>query len=218
MRQREIEARAQIEERRRIARDLHDVVLQDLSGVLQSLRLTHLRSKNTGLGLELEEELEALGRASSGLRGAIYDLRHETEGGSFVKSVESLIEANRKLTPEREIALTIGDGFRKVVPPEIGVDLLRVLREILTNARRHSGASNVDVRLRAEGNTVVAEVTDDGRGFDPTVAQGGVGFVGMRERVEELGGEIEVSSRSGEGTEVTVRVPMGDGTSTPLHL
>src|SRR5215213_6217514 len=135
LRQREIEARAQIEERRRIARDLHDVVLQDLSGVLQSLRLTHLRSKNTGLGLELEEELEALGRASSGLRGAIYDLRHETEGGSFVKSVESLIEANRKLTPEREIALTIGDGFRKVVPPEIGVELLRVLREILTNAR-----------------------------------------------------------------------------------
>src|SRR5919112_18586 len=90
LRQREIEARAQIEERRRIARDLHDVVLQDLSGVLQSLRLTHLRSKNTGLRLDLEEELEALGRASSGLRGAIYDLRHETEG-SFVKSVESLI-------------------------------------------------------------------------------------------------------------------------------
>jgi signal transduction histidine kinase len=120
----------------------------------------------------------------------------------------------RKLTLEREIALTIGDGFRKVVPPEIGVELLRVLREILTNARRHSGTSNVDVRLRAEGNTLVVEVTDDGRGFDPTVAQGGVGLVGMHERVEELGGEIEVSSRPGEGTEVTVKVPAGDGTPT----
>jgi signal transduction histidine kinase len=217
LRQQEIETRAQIEERRRIARDLHDVVLQDLSGVLQSLRLTHLRTKNTGLGLELEEELEALGRASSGLRSAIYDLRHEREG-SFVKSVESLVEVNRKLTPEREITLTVGDGFRKVVPPEIGVKLLRVLREILTNARRHSGASNVDVRLRAEGNTLVAEVTDDGRGFDPTVAQGGVGLVGMRERVEELGGVIEISSRPAEGTEVTVRVPVAGGTPTPVKL
>ena len=213
MRQREIETRAQIEERRRIARDLHDIVLQDLSGALQSLRLTYLQSKNTELGLELEEELEALGRASSGLRGAIYDLRHEREG-SFVKSVESLIEVNRKLTPEREIALTIGDGFEKVVAPEIGVELLRILREILTNVRRHSGASNVDVRLRAEGHTLVAEVTDDGRGFDPTVAQGGVGLVGMRERVEELGGEIEVGSRPGEGAKVTMRVAMGHGTST----
>jgi signal transduction histidine kinase len=98
LRQQEIVARAQREERRRIARDLHDVVLQDLSGVLQSLRLTHLRSKNAGPGLELEEELEALGRSSSGLRSAIYDLRHEKES-SFVESVESLVEVNRKLTP-----------------------------------------------------------------------------------------------------------------------
>src|ERR671920_170584 len=90
LRQQEIETPAQNEERRRIARDLHDVVLQDLSGVLQSLRLTHLRSKNAGMALDLEEELEALGRASSGLRGAIYDLRQERES-SFSESVESLV-------------------------------------------------------------------------------------------------------------------------------
>ena len=217
LRQQEIEARAQIEERRRIARDLHDVVLQDLSGALQSLRLTHLRSKNTGLGLELEEELEALGRASSGLRSAMYDLRHEREG-SFVKSVESLVEVNRRLTPEREIALTIGDGLWEGFPREIGVELAARSEGDPHQRRRHSGARNVDVRLRAEGNTLVAEVTDDGRGFDPAVAQGGVGLVGMRERVEELGGEIEVSSRPGEGTEVTVRVPVGGGTPAPRRL
>ena len=207
LRQQEIEVRAQNEERRRIARDLHDVVLQDLSGALQSLRLTHLRSKNAGPGLELEEELEALGRASSGLRGAIYDLRHEGES-SFVESVESLVEVNRRLTPERQIALTIGEGLRGALPRKIGVELLRVLREILTNARRHSGARKIEVRLRTEGDTLVVEVADDGRGFDPAVAQGGVGLVGMRERVEALGGEIEVSSRPGNGTEVTVRVPL----------
>jgi signal transduction histidine kinase len=210
--QQEIEVRAQNEERRRIARDLHDVVLQDLSGVLQSLRLTYLRSKNAGLWLDLEEELEALGRASSGLRSAIYDLRQERES-SFVESVESLVEVNRKLTPEREIALIIGDGFWGTFSPEIGVELLRILREVLTNVRRHSGARNVEVRLRAEREMVIAEVTDDGCGFDPAVARGGVGLVGMRERVEGLGGEIEVRSRPGEGTEVTVRVPSWYGTS-----
>jgi signal transduction histidine kinase len=207
LRQQEIEVRAQNEERRRIARDLHDVVLQDLSGALQSLRLTHLRSKNAGPGLELEEELEALGRASSGLRSAIYDLRHEGES-SFVESVESLVEVNRRLTPERQIALTIGEGLRGALPRKIGVELLRVLREILTNARRHSGARKIEVRLWTEGDTLVVEVADDGRGFDPAVAQGGVGLVGMRERVEALGGEVEVSSRPGNGTEVTVRVPL----------
>ena len=170
LRHQEIEARTQREERRRIARDLHDVVLQDLSGALQSLRLTHLRAKGLGMNLDLEEELEALGRATSGLRSAMYDLRHEKER-SFVKSVESLVELNRQLTPERKIALAIGEGFREAFPQEVGVELLRVLREALTNVRRHSRARSVEVRLQTEGETLVAEVADDGRGFDPETAQ-----------------------------------------------
>jgi len=80
-------------ERRRIARDLHDIVLQDLAGALQSLRLTDLQSKGSGLGLDLEEELEALGRATSGLRSAIYDLRHEKEQ-PFLKISQSVGEAD----------------------------------------------------------------------------------------------------------------------------
>ncbi len=215
LRTREIEARTQREERRRIARDMHDAVLQDLSGVLQSLRLTHLRSRKAGLELDLEEELAALGRAASGLRSAIYDLRHEKES-SFVESVESLVELNRQLTPERKIALTIGEDLPGTSPSEeVGVELLRVVQEALTNARRHSGASNVGLRLRAEGEALVAEVTDDGRGFDPVAVEGGVGLVGMRERVEAVGGEIEVSSRPGAGTKLAVRVPLGDGTRAP---
>ena len=84
LRQQEIEVRAQNEERRRIARDLHDVVLQDLSGALQSLRLTHLRSKNAGPGLELEEELEALGRVEQGVEGPHYiSLIRLTARGGF---------------------------------------------------------------------------------------------------------------------------------------
>src|ERR687897_830707 len=78
-------------ERRRIARDLHDIVLQDLSGALQSLRLADLRAKGSGTALDLGEELEALARATSGLRSAIYDLRREGEQ-PLVKSIESLVD------------------------------------------------------------------------------------------------------------------------------
>jgi PAS domain S-box-containing protein len=201
-------------ERRRIARDLHDIVLQDLSGALQSLRLTHLQSKGSGLGLDLEEELEALWRASSGLRSAIYDLRREKER-PFVKAVESLAEQNRQLTSERKIGLVVEEGFPEELPGEVSVELLRVLQEALTNARRHSGASNVEVRLRTEGEALVAGVIDDGRGFDRASVRAGVGLSAMRERVEGLGGEIAIRSRPGEGTSVTVRVPLGGGTPAP---
>jgi signal transduction histidine kinase len=201
-------------ERRRIARDLHDIVLQDLSGTLQSLRLTHLRAKNSGLELDLEEELEALWRASSGLRSAIHDLRREKER-PFVKAVESLAQQNRQLTSERKIGLVVEEGFPEELPGEVSVELLRVLQEALTNARRHSGASNVEVRLRTEGEALVAGVIDDGRGFDRASVRAGVGLSAMRERVEGLGGEIAIRSRPGEGTSVTVRVPLGGGTPAP---
>jgi PAS domain S-box-containing protein len=203
-------------ERRRIARDLHDIVLQDLSGALQSLRLTHLQAKGSGMELELEEELEALRRATSGLRSAIYDLRHE-KGRPFVESVKSLVELNRQLTPERKIGLMI-EGLPEELPGEVSVELLRVLQEALTNARRHSAARKVEVRLRMEGKAILIEVADDGRGFEPESAKSGVGLSAMRERVEGLGGRIEVTSLPDEGTKVKVRVPLGGGTPAPRRL
>jgi signal transduction histidine kinase len=216
LRAQEIEVRTQREERRRIARDLHDVALQDLSGALQSLRLTHLRARGSGL-VDLGEELQALRRATLGLRSAIYDLRLEKER-PFVKSVESLGELNRQLTPEREVTLRIEEGFPEDLPGEVSVELLRVLQEALANARRHSGASSVEVRLRTEGEAVLAGVIDDGRGFDPSSTRSGVGLSAMRERVEVLGGNIEVESRPGEGTKVRVRVPLEDGNPAPRRL
>jgi PAS domain S-box-containing protein len=198
-------------ERRRIARDLHDIVLQDLSGALQSLRLTHLKTKKSGRDIDFEEELGALGRASSGLRSAIYDLRHEKER-PFLESVESLVDLNRQASDEREIRLIVEEGFPVSLPGKESVDVLRVLQEALTNARRHSGAGRVEVRLRTENQDVLAEVVDDGRGFDPASVRAGVGLSAMRERIEGLGGKIEVRSRPGEGTKVTVTVHLGGDT------
>src|SRR3712207_4004697 len=168
-------------ERRRIARDLHDIVLQDLSGALQSLRLTDLQAKGSGMALDLEEELEALGRASSGLRSAIYDLRREKQQ-PFVESVESLVKLNRQATPEREIRLVVEEGFPRGLSEKESVELLRVLQEALTNARRHSEARNVELTLRTEGEAVLAGGADDGRGFDPGSARAGIGLSAMRDR------------------------------------
>ena len=210
-------AEIRLAERRRIARDLHDIVLQDLSGALQSLRLTHLQARRSELWLDLGDELQALGRASSGLRSAIYDLRREKER-PFLESVESLVELNQQGTPERDIRLLVEEAFDVGLSAKASVELLRIMQEALANVRRHSAARNVEVRLRTDVEAILLEVTDDGHGFDPMVAQGGVGFVGMRERVEELGGEIEVKSRPGEGTEVTVRIPSGGGTPGPRRL
>jgi PAS domain S-box-containing protein len=201
-------------ERRRIARDLHDIVLQDLSGALQSLRFAHLQAKKSRISIDFQEELGALGRASSGLRNAIYDLRHEKEQ-PFLESVEALVELNQQATPEREMRLVIEEGFPVSLPAKESVELLRILQEALANIRRHSAARNVEVGLRTDDEAILIEVADDGRGFDPGSARAGIGLSSMGERVEGLGGKIEVRSHPGEGTKVMVRVPVGDGTPDP---
>ena len=167
--------------------------------------------------MDLEEELEALGRASSGLRSAIYDLRREKER-PFLESVESLVELSQRATPEREIRLVAEERLVKDLSGRASVELLRILQEALANVRRHSAARSVEVRLWTDDEAILLEVADDGRGFDPGTASAGVGLSAMRERVEELGGEIEVSSRSGEGTKVTVKVPLEGDTPNPRRL
>jgi PAS domain S-box-containing protein len=190
-------------ERRRIARDLHDVVLQDLMGTLQGMQAAQVESEKPGL----EQEIAVLRRAVGSLRNAIYDLRLEKEQ-PFVRAVESLVELNRQLTPEREIRLTIRDGFLPELPDGADVELLRVLQEALVNARRHSAARRVEVILSTERRVVQAEVADDGRGFYPASVQEGLGISGMRERASALGGRLEIKSAPSEGTSVKVEAPL----------
>ena len=206
LRAREIEARTQKEERRRIARDLHDTVLQDLAGVLQSLRLTYLQSKGSELVLDLEEELEALGRAILGLRKAVHDLRGEKER-PLVKSVESLVEQHRRLALDCNVDLVVEEGLPNRLPRAVGVELLRVIREALTNARHHSGAKSVAVTLKVEGSDLVAEISDDGQGF-ALEGTPGVGLSSMQERAAIVDGRLEIESEVGQGTSVRLQVPV----------
>ncbi|HZC03688.1 MAG TPA: ATP-binding protein, partial [Gammaproteobacteria bacterium] len=170
------------------------------------LRLSDLQSKGSELGLDLEEELEALGRATLGLRNAVNDLRDEKER-PFVKSVESLVELNRRLAPDCNIELLVEDGFPNGLLGEAGVELLRVIREAFTNTRYHSGAKTVVVTLKVEGSDLVVEISDDGQGFELETTPG-MGLSSMQERVAMVDGKLEIESKVGRGTSVRLRVPV----------
>ena len=196
-------------ERSKIARDLHDGPLQDLTYALAEAQLTRMLSKDQQLNARLEQEIAALKRAGQGLRSAVYDLRlEESAQRSVVSSVEDLVDLNRTMGQGRyEVELIVEEGFPHTLPGRLGTELVRIIQEALNNARRHSEAKNIRVVLGLEGNVCWAEVEDDGRGFEPSSPRRGVGTSSMRERAEAFGGEVEVKSEPGKGTRVQVRLP-----------
>ncbi|MDP9457396.1 MAG: PAS domain S-box protein [Actinomycetota bacterium] len=194
-------------ERRRIARDMHDRVLSDLVYALQDIQIKQALS---GQDCGLEDAAEAMRRSVEGLRAAIFELRlEETLERSIASSLESLAEVNRRMFRGRcNVELLLGEGTTEAIPETTGEELVRIVQEALNNARRHSGASNIRVSLRVEDGRVLAEVSDDGRGFDPRSSMGGVGMSSMRERAQSLGGELEVESEPGKGTTVRFKGPL----------
>lgn len=211
-------------ERRRISRELHDVVLQDLTYALQSMQLSRAVASTTGSdgdsdGLADEErdrQIEALRRSVKGLRDAIYDLRLEgVREQPLVRSLESLVELNRQMAPEREIDLVVEEGFPDSISGVSGVEMTRIVQEALANIRRHSGARRVEVRLSASDGEVCINIEDDGQGFGRDTVPG-VGLTGMRERSIALGGELEVSGEPSVGTRVCFRVGLSTLMETNL--
>jgi PAS domain S-box-containing protein len=193
-------------ERRRISRDLHDGVLQDLTYTLQSMQLARHLAGEGEWSEERDREVDALRRAVEGLRDAIYDLRVEgVWERPLVRSLEALVELNRQMSPEREVELSVEEGYPEEPAGAAGVEVLRVVQESLANVRRHSGARRATVKLGTEDGQVLVEVHDDGWGFEPGVSSG-VGITGMKERAHALGGELEVESSPGKGTLVRLRL------------
>ena len=191
-------------ERRRIARELHDVVLQDLTYALQSLQLVS-RLPEGDRDAETARQVEALKRSVAGIRDAIYDLRLEGAGEqTLMRSLESIVELNRQMSPACSFELTAVGDFPAALRGPLAVDVARVVQEALANVRRHSAARHVTVSF--ERGRV--EVRDDGRGFGPETPAG-MGLTGMRERARSLGGELEVKAEPGRGTLVRLRIPPG---------
>lgn len=195
-------------ERRRIARDLHDGVLQDLAYAAQTIELAKLEAEGKGLKEELQEGADVIRRAASELRGIVYDLRLvDAQDRPLPELLESLVERGRGMSRGCGIRLQIEDGFPTAPLGSVGSELLRIVGEALANARRHSGAENVVVTISAQSGHLTAEVSDDGRGFGPETAAG-VGLGSMRERAAALGGELEIESEPWKGTRVRVRARM----------
>jgi PAS domain S-box-containing protein len=190
-------------ERSRIARDLHDEALQELTDALVAAdrgRASGLRPEAAG---QLVATLERVGRL---LRGAIYDLRLSDDvSRPFPDTLGALVDVHRAMAVECELALDVSWEPPAGLVGARGIEVLRIIGEALTNARRHSGARHVRVSARGSQDRVSVEVTDDGRGFDPDAASagtGGMGIKGMRERAALVGGDLDVRSAPGTGTTI----------------
>jgi signal transduction histidine kinase/ActR/RegA family two-component response regulator len=194
-------------ERRRIARDLHDEALQELTDALAQAAVGRHRGLAPPAAEKLVETLKRIGRQ---LRGAVYDLRiTDEQSRPFPDALRALVETHRERAVDYDIALDIAEGTHRRLPDDHSGEVLRIVGEALTNARRHAGARHVVVRAGGDGRLYV-EVTDDGRGFDPAAEPpraDSCGLRGMRERAALIGGELQVSSVPGTGT--TVRLTLG---------
>jgi PAS domain S-box-containing protein len=186
-------------ERRRIARDLHDGALQELSAVIAATTDERLRSTLTGIGEQL--------------RAAIYDLRLEEEQArGFANALRELVALQAEMPGGAAIELEVGPGTPERELGKVGAEILRIAGEALANARRHSGAGKIGISTSGREDLLRVEVTDDGKGFDPreqpTAAQS-AGLRGIRERAELIGGSLQIDSARGHGT--TVRIELGLG-------
>ncbi len=204
-------------ERDRIARELHDSLAQVLGVIHLRLRALETRAKDEAshvMAAEMSEIAETADEAYKDVREAILGLRETVREDDGLEG--SLREYLRKYSRQTGIAATLaceGDT-RRALTPRSEVQLLRVVQEALTNTRKHSGARRVTVTIDCEGPGATLIVEDDGVGFDPaTVAssmEGGFGLASMRERVEQIGGTLDVHTAPNEGTRVVVRLEAED--------
>jgi signal transduction histidine kinase len=191
-------------ERSRWARELHDDTLQGLAamGVLLS---SGLKAGGDALETAARKATEQLSTEVANLRALITELRPAAlDQLGLVAAVEGLARRAREVDGlEVTLDLVVDED---ALDPELKTAAYRLVQEALTNVAKHARANRVQVSVEYDGDEVCLRVEDDGRGFDAAEPAAGFGLVGMRERVELLGGEMEVAT-SGRGTLVTARFP-----------
>jgi signal transduction histidine kinase len=199
-----------VEERNRLARELHDSVSQKLFGlVLGAESAGTLLDRDPGAAAEEVARIGELAQEALGeLRGLIFELRPaslEDEGlaATLRKEVDMLERVHG-----REIELRIA-GSAHCAPEKEG-EVLRIAQEALNNALRHGEAERIELRMESRDGRLIVTVADDGIGFDPedrALRARRLGLTSMEERARGLGGTLAVVSRAGEGTTVTLEVP-----------
>jgi signal transduction histidine kinase len=193
-----------LEDRERIARDLHDVVIQRLFATGMQLQGAAVHAV-PGMATRINAAVDDLDATIRDIRRAIFELR--TPAGSSLRTeLRSAIEAATGALGFRPV-LDVTGPVDSAVPDDIVPELLAVVREALSNAARHARATMVRVSVRADGDEVFLCIEVDGVGIDPDLARGGV--VNMGERARDLGGTFQIGPGPSGGTVVTWRVPLG---------
>jgi two-component system, NarL family, sensor histidine kinase UhpB len=197
--------RAQEEERRRLARDLHDEVNQSLTAIL--LRLEALnQSAGPGVEDEIAEVKRLVNQAMDELLKLARQLRPSAlDDHGLTSAIVGQVRRFSSQTGVKADITTTGEPAELESDQEIAA--YRFAQEALSNIAQHADASYVEVDLSVNGHALELRIRDDGRGFDPGVEHEGIGLSGMRERARLVGARLEVASRPGEGTDLTLQVP-----------
>jgi PAS domain S-box-containing protein len=200
--------RASEEERKRIARELHDDTAQRLATLILRARQLAFESDHPARHALFEEVREEIVDAADEVRRMARGLRppelEELGLGHAVQAHVRTLRESGALDVDAEIH-PIGNDLSATAK----LALYRIIQEALSNVRRHSGSGRAGLRLSRDGDQIVAEVVDAGQGFDLATAvegQRGLGLIGMQERATMIGGRITVESAPGEGTRVRVTV------------
>ena len=212
--QRERLAREREDERRRLARDLHDGPAQSLSAALfgVDLALATLERAPDSAREELLHARELLRDALNELRAMMLGLRPRLlEEQGLGPALQALAGMAPLWGPNVTVAVA-GQSVR--LAEDVELALYRIAQEAITNARKHSAAREIRVTLEICDETVTLRVTDDGQGFPPRrirpSAGHGEGVPGMRERAELLGGTLQIESAPGKGTQVLATLPLAE--------
>jgi len=203
-----------LDERNRVALELHDAVSQKLFGLVLAAESAHtLLDTNVAAARSQILRLQELAQeALEELRYLILELRPpDLERDGIETTLRKHIEVLRRIQAR---AVEIELDCQGELPPDLGRDreLLRVAQEALQNALRHAQARNVGVRLACEHGGLVLEVRDDGIGFDPRAPQtrsSHLGLGSMEERARRIGGRLAIDSQPGSGTTVRLEAPLG---------
>ncbi len=203
---------AVLEDRDRIARDLHDAVIQRLFAVGLSLQGI-ARPPLQGEVLDrVHRAIEDLDDTIRQIRSSIFELSHTSASSPGVRaSVLGLVHELRPVVGF-DVAVSFDGPLEAKVPGGVVEDLLLTIRESLTNVGRHAEASRASLRLSVDGSALELEVVDNGRGIrgasGVATLAGGLGLANLRRRAEKLGGELVLSSPENGGTRLVWRVPV----------
>jgi signal transduction histidine kinase len=206
--QQELKRLAVLEDRERIAKDLHDGVVQSLFAVGMALQAAEVVTEEEAVRPRLAGAVEDIDRVIRDLRNYIFGLRPgEAADRELDRALLGLVEDFRKGT-DVAIRLDLDPEAAGLLAGKAS-DLVQVVREAVSNAIRHAGAQSLAVVLGRRGTEAVLEVEDDGKGFDLDQARGrGQGLANLEARARALGGRLEIESAAGDGTTVRILVPV----------